>query len=154
MSWTIRRTACCVKWLESDGHIQGGEIGIHTTNLFLQVDALGVVLVKTRALEIFCGKCHGFEITGSRERSCIVGRVFWQFRHSHLREQLSHKSPLHWVVVEKHHGIQAQGKLVGDGLDIGRFVVPVGLENGNVLEFQEHLRVLFKRSPRDLLIIL
>ena len=42
----------------------------------------------------------------------------------------------------------------GDGLNVGRLVVPVGLKNGNVLQLQQHFGMLLKRLARHLVGVL
>ena len=84
----------------------------------------------------------------------VVGRVGRQFGHGHFRRQLPHERPLGGIVVGKDQGVEPDIQAAGDFAEIGGLVVPVGHEAGDVVQAQDHFRMLFENFLGDVFAVL
>ena len=83
-----------------------------------------------------------------------AGRIVGHFWHGHFRGQLSHQGPLCRVVVDENQGVQADVEPPGDLAEVGRLIIPIGDETGDVIHPQHHLGVLLEDLPGDRLLVL
>jgi len=147
-SWTILDRPNGIERLERDCHVQGRKIWIEAHPPALQFGAPPHFLVEVCSLEIFPWQKIGLEIASRHEGPGQSRPDHRQLRHRHLVQQTAHKTPLNRIVVRNTIASKPKESSLNYGVDVRRLVVPIGLKNGNVVDFQQHFRVCWN-GARD-----
>src|SRR5438093_4367204 len=147
-------SASLVKRLEGDLHLQRCQIGVDVTGVLLQADAPSIVLVVASALHVLVREDDGLEVTRSGKRSGVQRGVARELGHRNLGKKLPNEIALDGIVIQENHGIEAERQLMGNRPDIRSLVVPICLENGNVLFFEQHLWMLAEWQASDFVVVL
>ncbi len=91
-------------------------------------------------------RCHAerLEIAGLGDAVGVAAHVRRQFGNGDLGKGRAHPVALVRVVVDEDEGVEAQAQPLGDPAQIGRLVVPVGHEGGDLAWPQHHLGMVFE----------
>ncbi len=125
------------------------EVRVEIAGLSAQRDAPRIVAVEVGALPVLGGERRRFEVSGRGERPRIQRGVVGQLGNGDLRQHLANQAALDRVVVDEHHRVEPERELLRDRGDVRRLVVPVRLEDGDVVLPQQHVGVLEECAARD-----
>ena len=106
------------------------------------------------ARPVFGGEGDGLEIAGVGEAAHVVRRILRQLRHRHHRQRRAHARALDRVVVDEDQAVEADVQRLGDRAQVGRLVVPVGDEGGDVGPLQHHLGMVAEGRLGDRRVVL
>ena len=117
--------------------------------------ALGIGRIVRGAGAVLVGDRDALEIaTSGQDAGHQRGIVVGDLRHRDFRQFAAYQVALERVIVEEHQAVDADVQLAGDPAQVGRLVVPVGDEAGDVGAAQQHLGMLVERQPRIGLVVL
>ncbi|MGO4211873.1 hypothetical protein AB4043_13730, partial [Terriglobus sp. YAF25] len=135
------------------GHLERVEILAVVGELGLEGGSLRVLLVEGGALDVFLGERGLLEIAACFDDAGVVRDFAADVGDGDACDLAFDDGALGGVIVDEDEGVGAEVELSGDGLDVLMLRVPVGLEAGDVLEFQDRVGML-KTLLRYLLVVL
>ena len=123
-------------------HFQTLQICIVVGALALQADPLSLRPVLLRTDPVLLGEGNGLKQVQAPQIVHIFLGILRQLRHCNIGDQIADNGTLKGIVIQKYQRIHADIQHGLDVADVAGLVLPVGHEHGDVLQLEDHFRVV------------